>query len=122
MTRAIDVIRKVAPKARPNYVRAFETGDALLQQHEISTPDRLAHFLAQVLHESGGLTNMRTIFAIRNCSSMGSTLAAILSGTSLRVATAIASSIPFSGDIRPRKARYCPARGWNVNASVSMPL
>jgi uncharacterized protein (TIGR02594 family) len=56
MTRAIDVIRKVAPKARPNYVRAFENGDALLQQHEIDTPDRLAHFLAQVLHECGGLT------------------------------------------------------------------
>jgi uncharacterized protein (TIGR02594 family) len=56
MARAIDVIRKVAPKARANYVRAFENGDALLRQHEISTPNRLAHFLAQVLHESGGLT------------------------------------------------------------------
>jgi putative chitinase len=56
MARAIDVIRKVAPKARSNYVQAFEKGDGLLQQHEINTPDRLAHFLAQVLHESGGLT------------------------------------------------------------------
>jgi predicted chitinase len=55
MTRAIDVVRKVAPLAKASYLAAFENGDALLQQHEINTPDRLAHFLAQVLHESGGL-------------------------------------------------------------------
>src|SRR5215204_4107355 len=56
MTRAIDVVRQVAPHAKTNYLSAFENGDALLQQHGINTPDRLAHFLAQVLHESGGLT------------------------------------------------------------------
>lgn len=55
MTRAVDVVRKVAPQAKPSYIAAFENGDALLQQHDIITPNRLAHFLAQVLHESGGL-------------------------------------------------------------------
>jgi uncharacterized protein (TIGR02594 family) len=56
MTRAVDVVRSVAPNAKRNYITAFDQGDALLQQHGIDAPDRLAHFLAQVLHETGGLT------------------------------------------------------------------
>jgi uncharacterized protein (TIGR02594 family) len=55
MPRAVDVVRQVAPRARPSYVAAFERGDALLRAHGITTPPRLAHFLAQVLHETGGL-------------------------------------------------------------------
>jgi putative chitinase len=55
MTRAVDVVRRVARRAKPTYVAAFEGGDALLEQHEVNTPNRMAHFLAQVLHESGGL-------------------------------------------------------------------
>jgi putative chitinase len=56
MTRPIDLVRRVAPRARPEYLAAFEAGDALFAQHNITTPARLAHFLAQVLHETGGLT------------------------------------------------------------------
>jgi putative chitinase len=56
MSRAIDVVRKVAPRARENYSLAFERGDALLKANDITTPQRLAHFLAQVLHETDGLT------------------------------------------------------------------
>lgn len=56
MSRAIDIVRRVAPHALPNYLAAFEHGDALLQSHGITTPLRLAHFLTQVMHESGGLT------------------------------------------------------------------
>ena len=55
MTRAVDVVRRIAPQARPAYLAAFEQGDALLFAHGLTTPARLAHFLAQVLHESGAL-------------------------------------------------------------------
>src|SRR5262245_55671243 len=65
MARAVDVIRKVAPFAKASYLSAFETGDALLQKHEITTPRRLSHFLAQVLHESGALRSERESMSYR---------------------------------------------------------
>ena len=45
--RPVDVIRKVAPHARPEYVKAFEDGDGLFAAAKVMTPLRLAHFLAQ---------------------------------------------------------------------------
>lgn len=61
--RPIDVVRRLCPHARPEYLAAFENGDTLFRQYGITTPERLEHFLAQVLHESGALTitteNMR---------------------------------------------------------------
>lgn len=54
--RPVEIVRKIAPKARASYLSAFENGDALFAKHGITTPIRLAHFLAQVLHECGGLT------------------------------------------------------------------
>jgi putative chitinase len=57
--RAIDVVRRLAPRARPAYVRAFEDGDKVLAEYGVTTPLRLAHFLAQGFHESGGLTIVR---------------------------------------------------------------
>jgi uncharacterized protein (TIGR02594 family) len=56
MSRAVDIVRKVAPHGKPDYVAAFEHGDGLLRQHGINTPNRLAHFMAQMMHECGALT------------------------------------------------------------------
>ncbi len=54
--RPVDVVRRVCPNARASYIAAFENGDHLFAQHGITTPLRLAHFLAQVCHETGGLS------------------------------------------------------------------
>ena len=54
--RAATIVRLVAPHAKQNYLAAFDAGDAILSEHEITTPLRLAHFLAQVMHETGALT------------------------------------------------------------------
>jgi putative chitinase len=56
MMRAVDVVRKIAPKAR---VAAFDAGDDLLAKAGIDRPLRLAHLLAQCGAESGGLTLTR---------------------------------------------------------------
>ncbi len=54
--RPIDIIKKVCPRARPNYLTAIERGDELFMQHHVDTPARIAPFLATICHESGGLT------------------------------------------------------------------
>jgi len=49
-------IQRLAPNARSSYREAFRNGQPLLDRAGISaTPLRTAHFMAQVLHESGGL-------------------------------------------------------------------
>lgn len=54
--RAVDVVWSLCPNAKKSYVAAFEQGDALFQKYDVTTPRRMAHFLAQVFHESGGLS------------------------------------------------------------------
>lgn len=70
--RAADVVRKFARGAKPNYVEAFEVGDDLLAEAGIDRPLRLAHFMAQCLHETGGLTILveRGNYTARNLGDM----------------------------------------------------
>ena len=54
---AIDQIMRLAPNTRSSYREAFQNGQAVLEQSGIAdSPLRIAHFLAQVLHESMALT------------------------------------------------------------------
>jgi putative chitinase len=55
---AIEVVRRIAPRARDNYLGALQER-ASFDQHGITTPLRMAHFLAQALHETGGFTILR---------------------------------------------------------------
>lgn len=53
----LDQIAQLAPSARSSYRDAFAAGQAVLDRFGISaTPLRVAHFMAQMLHESGGFT------------------------------------------------------------------
>jgi len=54
MPRVVEILEAVAPRANPDYVDAVRNGSALLDQFGINTPLRIAHFLAQLLHETAG--------------------------------------------------------------------
>lgn len=54
--RPVDIVKKLCPHAKPNYVAAFEAGDALFAQHGITTKLRLCHFDSRVFQETGDLT------------------------------------------------------------------
>jgi putative chitinase len=52
----IDQVLQLAPNARSSYREAFQNGQAVFDRAGISaTALRVAHFMAQILHESGGL-------------------------------------------------------------------
>jgi putative chitinase len=51
----LEQLLQLAPNARESYLDAFTREDILLASGILATPLRLAHFLAQVLHETGGL-------------------------------------------------------------------
>jgi putative chitinase len=50
---AIDVVKKFAPNAKQVYVDAFTDPGGLLAAAKIDSPLRLAHFMAQCIHETG---------------------------------------------------------------------
>src|SRR5262245_42690014 len=56
MITVAEIVARLARNAQSNYRQAFQAGDPILALYGIATPLRVAHFLAQVLHESAGLT------------------------------------------------------------------
>lgn len=58
-SKTMDAVNRLAPNARDNYLEAIRKGDSLFEAHGITTHLRMAHFLAQALHETGGFTILR---------------------------------------------------------------
>ncbi len=53
----INQVRLLAPNIRQVYLDAFQNADAMLAAYHINDNSlRLSHFMAQILHESGGFT------------------------------------------------------------------
>lgn len=52
----IDLVRRVAPNARAEYLAAFAAGTLFLSRFALVNRRRFVHFLAQVCHETDGLT------------------------------------------------------------------
>ncbi len=63
------------------------------------------------MNSISGSSSSGLMRSAKYCSSTLSTLAAILSGIPTRRAISMARSGPFSGEMRPRKARYRPGPG-----------
>lgn len=56
----IDLLRKICPKTRVSVLQPYvEPLNEVLEHYEINTPKRIAAFLAQIAHESGGFTATR---------------------------------------------------------------
>ena len=59
LAKTLTALTRVAPSARETYRKAIREGGPLFQQHGITTPQRMAHFMAQALTETGGFTLLR---------------------------------------------------------------
>ena len=59
ISRTLATLEVVAPRAHSNYRAAISGGAVLFEQHGITTPQRMAHLLAQAMQETGSFTVLR---------------------------------------------------------------
>jgi putative chitinase len=57
--KTLAALKVAAPRARESYLEAIRDGGPLFRQHGITTPQRMAHFLAQAMQETGSFTILR---------------------------------------------------------------
>ena len=59
LTKTLKAIKQLSPDARSNYLDAIRDGGPLFEANGITTPQRMAHFMAQAMTETGGFTVVR---------------------------------------------------------------
>ena len=59
ITTTLAALQQVAPWARDVYLQAIRQGQPLFDEAGITTPQRMAHFLAQAMQETGAFTVLR---------------------------------------------------------------
>ena len=59
LTKTLNAVRELSPQARSNYLDAIRDGGPLFTAHGITTPQRMAHFMAQAMTETGGFKVVR---------------------------------------------------------------
>jgi putative chitinase len=59
ITTTLAALQQVAPWARDVYLEAIRQGQPLFDEAGITTPQRMAHFLAQAMQETGAFTVLR---------------------------------------------------------------
>ena len=55
----LGALKQMAPHARENYLDAISQSAKLFEEHDITTTQRMAHFLAQAMQETGAFTVLR---------------------------------------------------------------
>ena len=59
INKTLSALSTLAPTAHANYLEAIRKGEQLFKQHRITTPLRMAHFLAQAMQETGCFSVLR---------------------------------------------------------------
>lgn len=68
MGRVKDLMQEICSEPMPELLAAFNDADAVLPRFGIDTDERLAHFAAQIAHETGGLRHWEEGLSYRSVS------------------------------------------------------
>lgn len=115
-------IRRLAPHAHLQYQKALGNADVILAKNRITTPLRMAHFIAQLAHECGGFTILREslnyspegLLATFGTTRVSKETAALLGRTSTQRANQIAIANAIYGGAWGKKnlGNELPNDGW----------